>query len=194
MVTLADRARSLKLTLVGFTDPRAGEPMRVAVRLRAGDWLILRHYDAPDRSVLAKKLRAFCRSRRITLVIADADLALNLGCGLHLPQWRARNSGARIRLWRRKGGAPLTVSAHDGVSARRAARLAPEAIFLSPIFATASHPNQKPLGLLGALRVARSVRAPVFALGGIDRTTVRCLARRPGDGPFHGIGAISALF
>jgi hypothetical protein len=56
MASLTDLARRLKLTLVAVTDERrGGDPLSMAARLPAGSWVILRHYEAPERSILAMK-------------------------------------------------------------------------------------------------------------------------------------------
>ncbi|HMA51109.1 MAG TPA: thiamine phosphate synthase, partial [Magnetospirillaceae bacterium] len=110
MATLTELARRLKLALVAVTDERrGGDPLAMAARLPAGSWVIFRHYDAPDRSVLAMRLAAVCRKRRLKLFIAgDPILARSVKAGLHLPDWLAACPSPAIRRW--KG---LTVAAHD---------------------------------------------------------------------------------
>jgi thiamine-phosphate pyrophosphorylase len=190
MASLTDLARRLKLALVAVTDERRGaDPLALAARLPRGSWLIFRHYDAPDRSVLATRLAVSCRARRITLMVAkDFDLARRLGAGLHLPDRLTARAPARIRLWIRRGGR-LTVAAHDRTALRRATALGADAALLSPIFATASHPGAKPLGLLGLRRLTQAANVAVFALGGIDQTTGRALAKTG----IAGLAAVGAL-
>lgn len=190
MATLADLARRLKLALVAMTDERrGGDPLALAARLPRGSTLIFRHYEAPDRSVLAIKLAIICRKNRLKLRVAgDLDLAIRVRAGLHLPDGMARHAGPRIRLWQRRGGA-LTVAAHDRSGLRRAAELGAEAALLSPLFPTKSHPGVKPLGLQAFRRLARRANLPVIALGGIDRTSVLQLK----SAPITGIAAVGAL-
>ena len=69
-------------------------------------------------------------------------------------------------------------------------RLLPvDAIFLSPVFATGSHPDRTGLSPLRANIIARAMDRPVYALGGIDARNAPLLARDA----FAGIGAIGAL-
>ena len=191
MTSLAERARSLKLRLVAMTDEqRGGDPLRLAASLPAGAWLILRHYGDPDRSVLAIKLAKICRARRLELLIAgDLGLALAVGAGLHLPEFQATQPAPRIRLWRKRGGGPLTVAAHGRLAVIRAAKLRADAALLSPVFATASHPGAKPLRLLALRKLARRAQVGIFALGGItaDRLAGLRSAR------IAGVAAVAAL-
>jgi len=187
MASLTELARRLKLALVAITDERrGGDPLAVAARLPAGSWVIFRHYDAPDRSVLAIRLAALCRKRRLKLLVAgDPALARRLKAGLHLPDALAAHPTPAIRSW--KG--LLTAAAHDRRGLRRAARLGADAALLSPVFATLSHPGVKPLGLTAFRRLARGSAVPVIALGGIDRTNVSLLK----DAPIAKIAALGAL-
>jgi thiamine-phosphate pyrophosphorylase len=187
MASLTELARRLKLTLVAVTDERrGGDPLAVATRLPAGSWVILRHYQAPERSILAMRLTAICRKRRLKLLVAgDPPLAKKLKAGLHLPDTLAASPTPVIRLWR----GLLTAAAHDRQGLRRAAKLGADAALLSPVFSTLSHPGAKPLGLLAFRSLARSAEIPVIALGGIDRTTVSLL----GNTPIAGIAAVGGF-
>jgi thiamine-phosphate pyrophosphorylase len=186
MPSLTELAQRLKLTLVAITDAqRGGDPLAMAARLPAGSWVIFRHYDAPDRSILAIKLAALCRKRRLKLFVAgDPILARSVKAGLHLPDWLAGHPTPAIRRW--KG---LTVAAHDRLGLIRAAKLGAEAALLSPVFPTHSHPGAKPLRILAFRRLARGAKLPVIALGGIDRTSVSLLKKTP----IAGIAAVGAL-
>ena len=190
MTSLTDLARRLKLALVAVTDERrGGDPLALAARLPRGSTLIFRHYDAPDRSVLAIKLAAICRKNRLKLRVAgDLDLAIRVRAGLHLPDGMALRASPRIRLWQQRGGT-LTVAAHSRSGLRRAAELGAEAALLSPLFPTKSHPGVKPLGLQAFRRLARGANLPVIALGGIDRTSVLQLKKAP----IAGVAAVGAL-
>jgi thiamine-phosphate pyrophosphorylase len=183
-------ARRLKLTLVAVTDERrGGDPLALAARLPRGSTLIFRHYDAPDRSVLAIELARICREKRIRLLVAgDAALAGRLRAGLHLPDGLAARPSPAIRLWSRRGR-PLTAAAHDRMGIARAGRLGVQAALLSPLFPTLSHPGAKALGLLAFRRLARGAAVPVMAMGGIDRTTVPLVKTLP----LAGLAAVSAF-
>ena len=190
MASLTDLARRLKLALVAVTDDkRGGDPMAMAARLPAGSTVIFRHYLAPNRATLALKLAVLCREKRLKLMIAgDFALALKLRAGLHLPEGLAKQASPRIRLWVRRGG-QLTAAAHRRAALSHAARLGAKAALLSPIFATASHPGTRPLGLPGFRRLVREAKLPVIALGGVDADSILKLR----SAPIAGVAAVGAL-
>ena len=79
--------------LILMTDARRlPNPLAAIRRLASGSALILRHYEAPDRQELAKRLARECRRRGIRLLIAaDWRLAAAVGAdGIHLPEGLAR--------------------------------------------------------------------------------------------------------
>jgi thiamine-phosphate pyrophosphorylase len=178
------------LALVAVTDDkRGGDPLALARSLPAGSLLIFRHYEARNRAAFAARLAVLCRSRRVKLLVAgDLALAMEVRVGLHLPEGLAAQASPRIRLWVRRGGF-LTTAAHRRAALSHAARLGAEAALLSPVFATASHPGGKPLGLIGFRRLARIAKLPVIALGGIDANSILKLK----GAPIAGVAAVGAL-
>jgi thiamine-phosphate pyrophosphorylase len=176
---LAERARRLnrgaKTGFALFTDERRiADPLPLLPLLAAGSLVVLRHYGLRGRTTLARKLARACRARRLVLLIADdLSLAATFGAGLHLPERRARDPGARIRLWHRRTGRPLTAAAHGRDALERAAAAGADLAFLSPVFATASHPGAAGLGALRFRVLTRKAPLPVWALGGIAAKTLR---------------------
>jgi thiamine-phosphate pyrophosphorylase len=169
-------------TLWLFTDAqRLADPRDAARRLPsriAG--IVYRHDSHPDRAALGRALARICRARRLVLVVAgDVRLAAALRAGVHL---RGGRWPAPVR--RR---ALVTSSAHGPADLRRARRAGATLAFLSPAFATASHPGAPALGAVRWTGWARTACLPVAALGGIDGRSLRrlrfCAAA----------GAISAL-
>jgi thiamine-phosphate pyrophosphorylase len=164
-----------------FTDARRlADPLAAAARLpRHLGGVVLRHDGAPGRAALGRALAALCRARGLALSVAgDWRLAAALGAGLHL------------RSGRRPAGAPrtlraMTSSAH-GVADLRRGRREGALAFLSPAFASASHPGAAGLGPCRWGLAARR-GGGAAALGGIDGRSVR---RLPGCA---GAGAIGAL-
>ena len=144
-----------------FTDERQGEALWAALaRLPRGAGVIFRHTRSPDRAMLARRVRAICRRRGFLFVVAGPPRLARA--------WRADGAHGRFP------GA-LTAPAHDPaelVAARRAGiRLA----FLSPLFATASHPGATPLGVRRFGRLARGAGVAVAALGGMTAARWRRL-------------------
>jgi thiamine-phosphate pyrophosphorylase len=155
-------------------ETRTPDPEADLRQLTPGTIVIFRHYDAPNRPELGRKLARLARRSGLYFVVAgDWRLAQQLHAdGLHLPQGMIRR---RARFAPRGCGLPVSAAAHDEAAARRAVRAGAGAVLLSPVFATRSHPGQKPLGLLPLARVCRASRQPVLALGGIGPVHIRRL-------------------
>ncbi len=170
-----------------FIDRRIADPVRsvralAAVRAPGLFGVVLRARDRATRLALAAAIGPICRRARLALLVSgDVVLAHALRAGLHLPSVR-RTARRRPRL--------LSASAHDAAELRRARAAGARLVFLAPVFPTATHPGESPLGAARAARIAGT--APpgmrLLALGGIDGRTARALSPR-----FTGAGAITAL-
>ncbi|MBP7064349.1 thiamine phosphate synthase [Ferrovibrio sp.] len=166
-----------------FTDAqRLAEPLAAMQRLPAGSGVVLRQYGSPGREALAQTMVHLARRHGLCLLLAgDGAMAQRLGAdGLHLPENLLRRA-----LWR-----PETAAAHGAAAIVAAWRAGAGAVFISPVFATASHPGAPGLGMLRfavLLRLARRYGLKVYALGGIDSRAQRRLAPLKPDG-YGGIG------
>jgi thiamine-phosphate pyrophosphorylase len=155
-----------------FTDQdRLPDPRAVLAGLPKGlCGVVLRAGRGVDPA-MAQAIARLCRSRRFALVVAgDPALAIRLRSGQHA----ARGWQQRRGLWT-AGGRVMTASAHNGAELVRAIRLGVDAVFLSPVFATASHPGAPALGPLRWGVRAASCPIPVLALGGITAASARRL-------------------
>jgi thiamine-phosphate pyrophosphorylase len=168
------------MPLVLMTDDRKADWAGAASRLPQGSVVVVRARDAGRRRALAQELHGIA-----TLLIADDPaLAAQLGAaGLHLPERRIREASH----WRaRHPGWIITSSAHSLQALLHAHVL--DAIFLSPVFATQSHRDAKPLTPLRAAFIAARAPVPVYALGGVTARNAALLSSA-----FSGIAAISSL-
>ena len=168
------------MPLVLMTDDRKADWVRAASALPPGSVVVLRARTSKQRQTLAEQL-----SGMATLLIADdPQLAARSGAaGLHLPEGRMRESAhwrARFPHW------IITSSAHSLRALMGAQYL--DAVFLSPVFTTASHPNTRPLTPVRAAVIAAHAPVPVYALGGVAPRNAGLLAPS-----FSGIAAISSL-
>jgi thiamine-phosphate pyrophosphorylase len=75
----------------------------------------------------------------------------------------------------RRGTGFRSESAHTLRELKSAERSGADLIFLSPAFATRSHPGSRPLGPLRFGLVAGQARVPVIALGGVNKLNARRL-------------------
>lgn len=165
-------------------DERLPDPVAAARRLPKGAAIVVRSRNALKRAALARDLVAVAKAHALVLLIAnDGDLAAQCGAdGIHLSQANGRQAThwrARYPRWF------ISAAAHDLRSARLVAAV--DAIILSPIFATASHPGAVPLSAARANLIAQACSAPVYALGGITAQNAGLLRG------FAGIAAIGAL-
>ena len=168
-------------------DERLSDPIAAARALPRGSLVIVRARDEERRAALAAGVMAVARTRLLVVLIAgDAALAARTGAdGLHLsaaqahelPHWRACHPRFLV-----------TSAAHSLNEVMRASHLGADAVFLSPVFPTRSHPDRAPLTDARANFIARSVRMPVYALGGVTEENAGRLANG-----FSGIAAIGAL-
>ncbi len=170
-----------------LTDPeRTPDPLALARVLPGGAGLVLRHFGREDQIALAGPLARLCRSRGLVFLVAnDGELARSVKAqGVHWPQACAH----RARAWaRRRPDWLMTASAHDHVAAS-APGTGIAAVFLSPVFQSASPSAGPPLGAVRAGRIARGARVPVYALGGVNSRTLGGLDNRI----FSGVCAVSA--
>ena len=164
-----------------MTDERMGERLWGAIdRLPAKhSGVVFRHYQTPSdaRTALARRIADICRRRGLTLAIAGNEgLAQTLGADLaHNP------AGLPVKL-------PFSRSVHSPTEAEAARDEGAALIFVSPIYATRSHPGRPALGPKAAAQIARVTGRPAIALGGMNALKFARL-RREG---FHGWAGIDA--
>jgi thiamine-phosphate pyrophosphorylase len=179
-LSIHQRRLNADMPLVLMTDDRAADWGKVVRALPPGSVVVVRARAAKQRQALARQLSGLA-----TLLIADdPELATQSGAaGLHLPQLRMREAAhwrARFPHW------IITSSAHSLRALMGAHYL--DAVFLSPVFATASHPGSRALTPVRAAFIAAQALVPVYALGGVTRRNAALLAPS-----FSGIAAISSL-
>ena len=160
-------------------DDRLPDPVAAARALPRGSLVIIRARDAKRRRALAEALLA--KTNGLILLAAGDPVLAGALHGLHLPEARARDAAH----WRAlRPGWVITVAAH---SARALHAPYADAVFLSPVFPTRSHPGAHALTPARARMMARASLVPVLALGGVNAGNATLLAG------FSGIAAIDAL-
>lgn len=157
-----------------MTDERQGDDLWTALeRLPRGNGVVFRHYTLPwkERKALFTDVRQTARDRGLTLLVAGSPLA---GAdGVH----------------GRRGAGLQSASAHNLRELKAAERRGADLVFLSPVFATRSHPGAKPLGPRRFALLAHQAKVPVIALGGMNADKFRSLGGAYG---WAGIDAWSA--
>lgn len=187
------------IPLIGVTDPeRFPDPWRALATLPRGSALIWRAYDAPPDAPALRKLSAAARTRGCLLLVAGhPQSALRIGThGLHLPERslaRRYENGYLLSLNNVPPGLALTAACHSEKAILAASRAGADAVLISPVFPTASHPRAATLGIVRFAHLARVARAhgmAPYALGGIK--TSADVRRLFGSGA-AGIAGLSLL-
>ncbi|CAN5471276.1 hypothetical protein BH09PSE4_BH09PSE4_02880 [soil metagenome] len=160
-----------------MTDPRMGDALWEAIeRLPRGSGIVFRHYELAraDRALLFARVAKIARRRNLLIVRAGHPAGRGED-GVH--------GGRSIRPGLR------TASVHNRREAVAAVRGGADAIFVSPIFATRSHPLARTLGPVRLGLMIHGLKLPIIALGGIDARMARGL---PGIYGWAGIDAWTA--
>lgn len=155
-------------TLVLLTDDdRSVDWINAVMALPSGSAVIVRARNPERRKALALATIRIGKPRRILILIADdIKLAIRIRAdGVHFPE---RNAWKIACLRRCNPNARVTMSAHSARGVAVASRLGANAVFLSPMFPTVSHPKTPALGATRWAMLARTSRIPVFGLGGLN--------------------------
>lgn len=149
-----------------MTDERIGHGLWQSIDAlphgRAG--IVFRYHslETIERAELAERVSAICVERQLTLAVSrDVSLACAAGAGIvHNPEGDPC-------------GLAVSRSVHSFKEAEAAWCSGADLIFLSPIFATRTHPGQAPMTEHERDKVLAASPVPVIALGGMNRTRFR---------------------
>ncbi|MDB5775574.1 MAG: thiamine monophosphate synthase/TENI family protein [Herbaspirillum sp.] len=144
--------------------------------------------DPASYKELATDVLACCRRHDALLLLnAAPELVDELGAdGVHL-------DGTRLAACRNRPLAPdklVCAACHTVEQLRQAEAIYADMVTLSPVLATASHPDGEPLGWKGFADLAKHTRLPVYALGGMSRQLLAC-AQENGA---YGVAGIHAFW
>jgi thiamine-phosphate pyrophosphorylase len=157
-----------------MTDERLGDDLwRALDALPRGAGVVFRHYaTAPaQRRALFARVARVARRNRLVLVCAGAQPGR--ADGIH----GRRPAPARgLHSW----------PAHSRREALAGVRAGADLLFVSPVFATRSHPGARALGSRAARAIIRGLPVPAIALGGMSAERLRRLHG------FYGWAAIDA--
>jgi thiamine-phosphate pyrophosphorylase len=172
-VTMRRRQTSLPAIWL-ISDERTDAVLEGALlSLPCGSGVIFRHYHLPHAERLARfrALKQLCRRRGHLAVLAgDTATARRAGAdGCYGDAALLARGPAMLRL----------VTAHSLAEIGAALRTRADAILLSPVFPTRSHPGARTLGPLRFHLLAARSRVPVIALGGMNRQRAKRLPGQP---------------
>ncbi len=195
---LGTLARNRMPRLIALTDPtRAPDPFAALAAVPHGSILIWRAYGIDiSRSELARLSRA-ARAKHCLLFLSGSNRTARPGIdGIHLAEHMLNTphtDGMLVGARRSRPGLLVTAAAHSQSAILAAARAGADAVLISPVFATASHPGARTLGVTRFAQLAHfalSLGLSVYALGGV--TTPDKLRRLRGSGA-SGVAGIGFL-
>jgi thiamine-phosphate pyrophosphorylase len=153
-----------------LTDARNDTALeRTLRRLPRGSALVFRHYHLGpvERRERFERLARIARSRGHLVFVA--------GSARTAAQWGAEGVYASPDRLGRAGDLLRVTTAHSLRELAAAGRAGADAVFLSPVFPTRSHPGAETLGPLHFRLMADHSRVPVIALGGMNALAARRL-------------------
>ena len=137
------------------------------VRLPHGSGFVFRHYHLAEatRRTRFEMLRSICRSKNHRMLLsASISIAVDWEAdGIYGPPERMKNAAPMLRI----------ATVHDRAEIAAAEAAGADAIMLSPVFATRSHPGADTLGAARFHSLAASTALPVIALGGMTAERAR---------------------
>jgi thiamine-phosphate pyrophosphorylase len=125
---------------------------------------------ALSASALEREAAELVKSVGVPVLISSrCDVALASGAaGVNLPENDIAAAGARTLLGSRLVGR----SVHSIVAAQQAEREGADFVIFGPVWESPSHPGSPPAGVAALELVARSVRIPVLAIGGVTEERI----------------------
>lgn len=153
-----------------ISDARNNAALEDGLRtLPRGSGFVFRHYHLDEAARRARFAALLSLSRECDhlAVLADhADRARAWGAdGVYGPPDKLGEVPGLLRL----------AAVHDGHEVSLANRARVDAMFLSPVFATRSHPGAEALGADRFQALAAQAESPVIALGGMDAARAAAL-------------------
>jgi thiamine-phosphate pyrophosphorylase len=124
---------------------------------------VYRHYHLPPEERLARfdALAAIARRKGHLVILSDSTLTAR--------EWGADGVyGAPLAIYPTRRDLISIATVHDMQEVAQANRIGADAVMLSPVFHTRSHPEGKRLGSRRFRSLARHARMPVIALGGMN--------------------------
>ena len=155
------------------SDARSDDALEPALkRMPRGSGLIFRHYHLPDAE---RRLRFDALAR---IARKQGHAAVLSGSAKQAKAWGADGAYGPARMIGCGPALLRLVTVHSLKEIAQAHRARADAILLSPVFPTRSHPGAAALGPVRFWLLARHAQVPVVALGGMNPHRAKCLSAR----------------
>lgn len=145
---------------------------RALARLPRGSGFIYRHYHLGEAERRARfgRLARIARLHRHRVVLS--------GPARQAAEWGADGAYGPPALLARGPAMPRLITAHSLRGIGQAVRARADAVLLSPVFATRSHPGGEALGPVRFSLLAKLCPVPVIALGGMNAPRARAMRHK----------------
>ncbi len=177
---IKSKDNKLPKVIIIFDDELFDRKKLLKLKIPKKSAFLLRSYETKKRKKIAKQLLKFCKMKKIKLLIgSDIKLAEDINAhGIHFPEYMIKKK--KINWIRIKNAKPnkkwiITTAAHNVQALKKAEDLNIDAVLLSPVFPSKSHPNSKSLGLNKFSKIVKKTKLPIYALGGINIKNVKSL-------------------
>jgi len=170
---------------------RLPDPSQLISRLPQGSAVIVRHETREGKIDLIHKIKKLCAKHKVKLLISDdVSLALSLRLdGVHLSEKTLKKTALCGRFIKPKAQFFVTSACHSLKAIKWAEICMIDAVLISPVFATKSHPDGRTLGTWKFANLARKGSIKKYALGGITSKTISHLRKSKACG-CAGIGEL----
>lgn len=124
-----------------------------------------RHLSTQDLTALTGQILRLCEPYDAKLLVnhTDAEFVKTLGvAGIHYP------SNALMQLTEKTSNLLVAASCHNAIEIAHAEALSLDMIVVSPVLASSSHPDIKPMGWPAFNALIQNSNIPVYAMGGIQ--------------------------
>lgn len=163
-------------SLLLMTDSkRLPDPRALIPRLPVGSAIIVRGFSKYEKRTLILKINMLRRKHHLKLYVSDApELALKYRLdGIHFSENGLKSCPDRFIKALKSRRLVITSAVHSGSALRRAEQKGIDAVLLSPVFKTQSHPDQFCLGVRQLYRWSSQTTLNCYGLGGISPHTVK---------------------
>ena len=177
---IRSKDNKLPKVIIIFDDELFDKKKLLKLKIPKKSAFLLRSYETKKRKKIAKQLLKFCKMKKIKLLIgSDIKLAEDIKAdGIHFPEYMIKKNKINwidIKNVKSKKRWIITTSVHSIQSLKKAEGLDIDAVLLSPVFPSKSHPNSKSLGLNKFSKIVKKTKLPIYALGGINIKNVKSL-------------------
>ena len=146
-------------------------PLDISRKLPFNSGIIIRSYDIKNKEKIIKNIINLKKRKVHTVLVSGRHKMHSNVDGAHLPSWLNSSFFINKKL--------ISMSAHGARDIRKSINIRADIIFISPIFHTTSHPEEKSLGVIKLGLMAKLFKKPIVALGGINNNNISRLKGLP---------------